>query len=159
MGWLFGKKKVPRVPLPPGRFMDEGSLSFPNKVPVEKVIQPEKIKSGAGSRKPFAFSEEEETLGRPRTVPNFPSTSNLTPNPVVPMKVVEEPLYVKMEVYQRILGELESLRTNLNKLHILTKELEKSEFNEENNFDKLKVDVKVVHDRLLHADKLLFKGD
>ena len=159
MGWLFGKKKVPRVPLPQGRFMDEGSLSFPNKVPVEKVIQPNNVKVTVGPRKPFAFSEEEETLGRFRNVPNFPSTSNLTPNPVVSMKVAEEPLYIKMEVYQRILGELEDLKTNLNKLHNLTKDLEKSEFNEENNFDKLKVDVKVVHDRLLHADKLLFKGD
>ena len=158
MGWLFGKKKVPRVPLPPGRFMDEGSLNFPNKVPVEKVIQLENTKAAVGPKKPFAFSEE-EPLGRSKFLPNFPSTSNLAPKPIVPLKVVEESLYMKMEVYQRVLGELEGLRTNLSKLNNLTKELEKSEFNEENNFDKLKVDVKVVHDRLLHADKVLFKGD
>src|SRR3989344_6561324 len=157
MGWLFGKKKVPRVPLPPGRFRDEGSLSFPNKVPVEKVIQPEAIKAAVGLKKPFAFSEEEENLEGSRPLPSF--SSGLSSKPSMPMKTAEEPLYIKMEVYQRILGELEGLKTNLSNLNNLTKELEKSEFNEEHNFDKLKVDVKVMHDRLLQADKILFKGD
>ena len=160
MGWLFGKKKVvPKVPLPPGRFMEESSLSFPNKVPVEKVIIPEHVKKAAGVKKPM-FPEEPSRLKmpvpKPIKAPDFPT--KFMPQPMV-VRDMEEPLYVKVEVYQKILGELQDIKAELSTLNSLTKDLEKSEFNEEHNFNKLKGEVKVMHDKLLLADKILFKGD
>ena len=157
MGWMFKKKKViPKVPLPPGRFMEEGSLKFPNKAPTEKIIEPEHVKNAAGIKKPL-FPQAPQNVEMPLPNP-IEAPPNLAPSPSVSVDM-EEPLYVKVEVYQKILGELDNIKVNLSTLNHLTKELEKSEFNEEHNFNKLKGEVKVMHDKLLQADKILFKGD
>src|SRR3989344_484924 len=70
-----------------------------------------------------------------------------------------EPLFVKMEVYQRILGEMDDLKLILSKLGEINRHLESSEYNEENNFEKLRREVKLIHDRLLQIDKILFKSE
>jgi len=168
MGWLFGRKKiVPKVPFPQGRPIDDKALQFPAYDSSERVIEPEKVKEAVGFSKPMAFPDEEETmpmdeeeLPAPR---NFPLYS--TPRPVqrpVPMtsmdSVLKQELYVKVEVYQRMLGELDELRRSFTNLQIIHKSIDESEYNEENNFNKLRRGMKSLHDGLLQADKILFKS-
>ncbi|MBU0460114.1 MAG: hypothetical protein KKH52_01315 [Nanoarchaeota archaeon] len=149
MGWLFGKKKVPKVPLPPGRLVDKDSLNFPNKVPSEKVIGPEHFKSAVGVDKPLPHlkSEAQKKVSKPIKKPKLPV-----------MRHVGGPLFVKVDVYQQILGELDGLKHDLTELGHANKNLEKSEFNEEEKFKHLQNTIKVVHDRLMESDKIIFKG-
>ena len=151
--WPFSfKKKVPKVPFPEGR-LDEGSLRFPRHAPLEKVIGPEKVQEAAGINKKEMLPETEELAFEespmeevtPMGLPSF-------------QPQVSEPLFIKKEVYQRMLEELESLCGDLLNLNELNTDLEKSEFNEENNFALLRKYVKSMHDRLLQADKVLFKS-
>ncbi len=85
------------------------------------------------------------------------STSVRTPFPMYE-KVESEPLFVKVDVYQHILGELDSMKIDLDALSGISKSLETSEYNEEDNFAKLKRTVRAIHDRLLQVDKTLFKS-
>ncbi len=170
MGWLFGKKKkVPKVPLPAGKPFDENSLQFPQKISTNKVIKPGAIKSAVGFDKPPIFPKElqEEKSIEPvlpmekedSQISTFPNTPG--PKPMPPVNVMQQTesndLFVKVEVYQRILGELDLLRDEMTKVSNAQKHLETSEFNEEKNFEKLKRSMKGLHDNMLHIDKILFK--
>lgn len=156
MGWLFGSKKVPKVPLPQGRPLDERTLRFPTPSAAEKVIQPEQFNQAAGFDRSFELPAQ----------PSFPATresSNLPPaapkvTPLPGSPNTGEPLFVKVELYRRVLGEIDGVRSKMNDLAVINKHLETSEYNEENNFTKMKQAVKVMHDRLLQVDKILFKG-
>ena len=149
MGWLFGKKKVPKVPLPPGRLVDSSSLHFPQKIVREKVIEPEKMGEEAGSREFFTPAMAKR--------PKMPLPVR-TMEPELPLeKPADNFFYVKVEVYRRILGELNGLKAKVGELSRINKHLESSEYNEEHNFDKLSKGVKNLHDRLLQVDKRLFK--
>jgi hypothetical protein len=68
------------------------------------------------------------------------------------------PLFVKVDVYQHILGGIEGLQKDARNLSSTSKKLDNSEFNEEAHFEKLKKELKVIHDKLLLADKTLFKS-
>jgi len=157
MGWLFGKrKKVPQVPFPEGRTFEEGSLRLPRRLSGERVIEPDLIKAAAGLEKPLAFPDEPELKPKTDKKSWFPAfASGSLDLPLVNEK--STPLYVKMEVYQRILSELDGTKTNLTELQNANKALETSEYNEENNFVKLRRAVKNIHDRLLLIDKTIFK--
>jgi len=174
MVWLFGrKKKIPKVPLPEGKPFDEGALKFPTGPPSEKVIEPEQIKKAAGFEKPVSPPGEEaerqamkekqkEEPGQELPAQNIPTTPSEEPYPFPKSSPVQDeeetaPLFIKVEVYQRILGEIDSLDLKLNELNGISKVLEKSEYNEGNNFNKLKRVIKVAHDNLLQMDKIIFK--
>ena len=146
MVWPFSRKqKVPKVPFPEDKPMDEGELRFPEQSS-KKEIKPDSIKKAAGL-KPI-----EEELPPKKKIVKEP-----TELPPAPPEIKVEPLYIKIDVYQRILGELETLKTNLGNLGQANKTLESSEYNEEANFDKLRRSMKNLHDRLLQVDKILFK--
>jgi len=68
-----------------------------------------------------------------------------------------EPSFVKVEVYQEMLGAITESKQKLNELAETNRKLESSEYNEEDNFVKLKRAVKVMHDRMLLIDKTIFK--
>lgn len=160
MGWLFGKKK-PKVPLPQGHQV-EGTLRFPNAPPAGRVIEPNKVKEAVGMSEP---TQEE----MPSDFPALPSERNdpfsmeddaplqTDPSGDYPKREIDGPLFVKVEVYQRILGELDGLKLELSHLSSTQRQLEQSEFNEESHFDKLKKIMRGVHDNLLETDKTLFK--
>jgi len=171
MGWLFGnKKKVPRVPFPEGLPIEEGnsfkkfnpgSLNLSDKVPKKRIIEPEKIKSAVGIDKGFNFSEDMENM------PSMEEESKELPKPTLfpkfsnekPLFMTKgEPLFIKVDVYQRLLGELDNIKVNVSDLYEANRKLASSEYNEENHFVKLKQTVKQVHDRLLQIDKTLFKS-
>ncbi len=149
MGWLFGRKKEPRVPFPAGKPFEESTLQFPTKAWKGNVIEPEEVKAAAGLEEPLAFPEEMEGREVPRK----------KLSPLVPLisSGKKGSLYVKVDAYQRILGELDSLKSKLGEMKETSHHLETSEFNEENNFVKLKRLVRTVHDQMLLADKIIFK--
>ena len=156
MGWLFGHKKVPKVPFPEGRPLEEGSLRLPGKLSSQRIIEPDKIKEAAGFGRAMAFPEEEET-----PQPVFPPTklAGLGRPKVSPLEPVEaSPLFVKMEVYQHLVAEMDEVKSIITELSHINRAVEKSEYNEEHNFVKLRRAVKGVHDRLLLADKIVFKA-
>ena len=162
MGWLFGRKKaVPRVPFPEGKPIDEKALRFPAPGSSERVIEPDRIKDAVGFNKPVAFPVEETSFEEELSVPPSFSLSR-TARPIAAPPTFElvsrQELYVKVEVYQRMLGELDELKKKLSELSEASKNLEISEYNEESNFNKLRKLMKSLHDILLHADKTLFKA-
>ncbi len=149
MGWLFGKRKV-ETPF------DENALQFPTSFPPQKrVIGPEALKEAAGFNR-SAFPEEHETAQTLTAPPIRTVSPTAPPQPEAPQE--EGMLYVKVDVYQRVLGELEEVKSNIIHLQQTQKRLESSEYNEENNFTRLRRAVKGLHDRLLQVDKILFKG-
>lgn len=135
MGWLFGKKKVPKVPLPPGRDVHEQALQFPRK---GSSIE-DQIKVAAG------VDAEPSTTQAPLEGGD------------VARSVDDGPVYVKVDVYQRLLGELSSFKKEFANLNQISKKLEQSEYNEENHFNKIKKNIKTLHDRLLQMDKKIFQ--
>lgn len=177
MSWLFGKKKVPKVPFPQGHVVDENELHLPKSVRSSKVIQPDKIKEAVGVEKPFEFPElpepsEEFTapsteskiksanlLFKPRVRESLPLPK--VSSPEIYLKEKSQPLYIKVNVYQEVLGRLEMLRKDLNQLAHAERDLENDEYNEEKNFEQLKREMRGIHDRLLQIDKSLFspKGE
>ena len=164
MGWLFGRKKVvPKVPFPQGRPFDEKALQFPSIDSSDRIIEPEKIKEAVGFSKPMAFPDEEENMPMPEDLPEepafpFPTGKKYAPPAPSSDLMPKHELYVKVEVYQRMLGELDELRQGFMDLQHINKNIEESEYNEENNFNKLRRGMKSLHDSLLQADKILFKS-
>lgn len=153
MAWPFSKKKkVPRVPFPEGRVVDDSSLRFFEGSSDQAIIA-ENLKKAAGLGKDLHIEEP----APPKKTVKMPKM----PLPILPRinkEPYKEPLYIKMDVYQRILGELDLLKTSLNNLSLANKALDTSEYNEETSFDKLKRSMKNLHDRLLEVDKILFKS-
>ncbi len=152
MGWLFGqKKKEPRVPFPAGKPFEETALQLPSTLSKGKVIELEEIKAAAGlEESPFFPEEEREGLEIPGKMPV----------PLSPFSVPKEgksPLYIKVDAYQRLLGELDDLKSRLGEMKAIHSRLETSEYNEENNFVKLKRSVRSMHDHMLLTDKIIFK--
>ncbi|MBT4539700.1 hypothetical protein HOI26_05115 [Candidatus Woesearchaeota archaeon] len=150
-GLFHRKKKVPKLTLPSDLARDHKALQFPSTPPPSKIIQPDEVKEAAGVRKSTRMPEpspmvepyiEEPRVRSPMPTPDFSGDNTL---------------YIKVDVYQRILGELSSLKSDLNNLHTYNSRLQTSEYNEENSFTKLRRSMKVVHDKLLATDKTLFK--
>jgi hypothetical protein len=152
--WPFSKKKVPQVPFPKGHPMGEHVKmpSQPAELPPVKAPQklaPEQIKEAAGIK---------EAAAMPPEMSEEPMEEITMPEPVLLRPDQSEPLFIKKDVYQRILGEIASLQGDLDNLHELNKDLEHSEFNEENHYAKVRRAVKSSHDRLVQVDNILFKS-
>ncbi len=157
MGWLFGHKKVPKVPFPAGRPLDEGSLRLPGKLSSQRVFEPDQIKEAAGVGDAMAFPEEEETEVSPSAFPTSKTAAvRMPPSPLAAAEA--SPLFIKMEVYQQIVAEIDDVKSKVTELSHINRSVEKSEYNEEHNFVKLRRAVKGIHDRLLLADKIVFKA-
>ena len=187
MGWLFGKKKS-KVPFPQGQPLNEGTLRFPDNSPAGKVIEPNAVKKAVGFDADSAFppmpddsfgnfdeqplpqkkgAKQKAAVAMPPPVAND-SFSNEEMNDEAMdyddnssgenSYQEEGPLFVKVDVYQRVLGELDDLKHQLNILKDVQHKLEDSEYNEERNFDKLRKSMKVIHDQMLQVDRVLFKA-
>jgi hypothetical protein len=156
MGWLFGrKKKVPKVPFPVGHSTNEQALQFPVTSPSrDRIIEPEEMKEAAG-------------LDLPALPPMEPieemAAKNIPSKPIAPKSALTmpqdrmAPIYIHVEVYRQILTEMDNLKHDVSELHTANKKLESSEYNEENNFMKLRRNIKALHDKLLNVDKIIFK--
>ena len=156
LGWLFGKKKVmPKVPLPEGGLFDEKTFQFSNKFWGERIIEPEHLQEAAGYRQRFSMPEEKAPDFKSRFSPETAPTQENTP--VVGQDSYESTVYVKVDTYQRLLSEIESIKINTRKMQDACRIMESSEYNEEHSFDLLRKDLKLVNDRLLQVDKTLFK--
>ncbi len=148
MGWLFGKKRS-QVPFPEGRPLGEGELRLPGKAGRERVIEPDQIKAAAGLEEPFSLPEEE-----------FPEESlpSLKRAAAPFFKLQKKPVYIKVDVYQRVLGEMDGIKAKINEMQETDRKLETSEYNEENNFAHLRRAVRSMHDHLSMIDRITFKA-
>lgn len=168
MGWLFGRKKVPKVPLPKGVPVDDKALRFPAARSSEKTIEPEELKEAIGFDKPMTFPEEpgltkegSEISPRPKQEtapeeePGF--KRGINSSPFLEEESGKEELFVKVDVYQKMLAEIETVSKDVSDLMEINKSLENSEYNEKETFSKLRKLMKSLHDNLLDADKNLFK--
>ncbi|MBS3124042.1 hypothetical protein J4437_05410 [Candidatus Woesearchaeota archaeon] len=170
MGWLFGtKKKVPKVPFPRGDSMDEGMFKFPSVISSDKVIQPEKLKEAAGigeelempippKVKQDIFDQELQPVSSKFKVP-MPKNPEIGNAQMLsmPSQVEEKPIFVKIDVYKRLLGEVDGLKKSIEELECANEGLQNSRYNEETDFTKLKRSIRGIHDRLLQVDKSIFK--
>ncbi len=206
MGWLFGRKNklVPKVPLPEGKPFDEKAFSFPQKMPPQKVIEPNKVKAAVGFDKPISFPEEvdeqknnqekyqkkdnknhqkdykkdykkdyQKDQKKEVVVPtnNFEKSpkeflkgaQNIvkTSSEIKPFFDSEGPqqTFIRIDVYQNIISEIEALNEDLSNLSSIQKKMDTSEYNEEQHFNKLKREIKSLHDNFLQIDKILFKSE
>jgi len=170
MGWLFGKKKkVPKIPFPEGQKVDKDILQFSSPSSKEKVIEPEEIKAAVGIEKPLAFPSPEEMQEveqpKPPMVPEEIPSSKIkslgdfkTKQPLMDTPTIRnEPLFVKVDVYQELLTKMNELKLDFSHLRHTNNQLQQSEFNEVNSFEKLRKSMKNIHDKLLQVDKTLFK--
>jgi hypothetical protein len=167
MGWLFGKKKkVPRIPFPEGQGIDKNALQFSSPSSKERVIEPEQIKEAVGIEQPLAFPLPEEQIKAPemRNSPSQELEHTLSQNGIEPKLPImnlqiesDEPLFIKVDVYQEILTKMDELKLDFSHLKHTNNQLQQSEFNEVNSFEKLRKSIKNIHDKLLLVDKTLFK--
>ncbi len=141
--------------------MDDKALRFPASAPAERVIQTEQVKEAVG----LASAKEFPSLEEPEMLKPLPSL-RMAPRPALLETPLEEPetentsvpLYLHVDVYKQILDAMTGIRGHLVELQEANKHLEKSEYNEEHNFDRLRKSVKSIHDRFLHMDKIIFKN-
>ncbi len=161
MGWLFADKKkvAPRVPFPMGKSLDDKSLRFSAPTSMEREIQPDRVQEAVGYNQPMnfpsAFDQEQTPL--PQNVLGRSSPiQNDVPRPVTEAQS-SGPMFMKVDVYQLVLNEVDGLKGVLGELQEANRALEKSEYNEEHNFEKLRKTMRGVHDRFLQVDKKLFK--
>ena len=127
--------------------MDLKTLSFAATPPPRRVPAPERMRAAAGI-------PDEREVSSP-TLPSFSETGGESKE--APVITGEDIIFMKKETYQRVLGELANLKSSTNKLAELNRRLQASEYNEENSFTKLRSSMKGIHDKLLAADKILFK--
>ena len=154
LGWLFGTKKVqPKIPLPGSRPFDEKTFQFSKKFGKDKLIEPEHLQAAAGFDQPLNFSE---ATGRapPRLIKSAFGTEET--ESTAP-RVTKKPIYLKVNLYEKILWEVDTLKYDCIKLQQVNNHLDTSEYNEEHHFEKLKKDLKALHDKLQRIDKTLFK--
>jgi len=154
---LFGKKKVPQVPMPEGHVLDEKALRFP-KANSEKSIEPMKIKQAVGFEKKVLPSAPKTEV--PKFMPTeMPELSRPMPQPVNLVPIREDDcLHVGIQLYQKILGEMDGLKEDLGGLANANRQLVSSEFNENTQFNRLKKSIKSLHDNLLQIDNILFSS-
>lgn len=157
MGWLFGKKKVPeaKVPFPSGRVLDEGALRLPGRSGGERVIEPGAIKAAAGLEEPLSFPEAGEEFPEESLPP--PSAGLTGKTTLMPFFKSKKPVFIKVDVYQRLLGEMDAIKVKIADMQEVDRKLETSEYNEENNFAHLRRSVRSIHDHLSMVDRIVFK--
>lgn len=154
LGWLFGTKKVqPKIPLPGSRPFDEKTFQFSKKFGKETLIEPEHLQAAAGFDQPFSFPE---AIGRAPSRSMRSSFGEQETEPILP-RAAKKPIYLKVDLYEKLLWEVDTLKYDCIKLQQINTHLETSEYNEEHHFETLKKDLKALHDKLQRVDKTLFK--
>lgn len=164
---LFSRKRRIEVPSPPS----EDLLRFPKASEV-KVIRPGKIKGPLDMEKAAPLPEiplilknkvdlmqlKEEispVLFKPTFPLPLPEKTFPTP-PERPSFTLKKPVFLRVQDYQVLLGNLRNIKNKTDGLDQTTENLEKSEFNENRDFEHLKSNLKNIHDHLLHMDDTLF---
>jgi len=158
MGWLFGRKKiVPKVPFPEGKPFDEKSLQFPTSFNSEKVINPSQVQAAVGVGAPKENVEEDQGIMKKEE--EMPKQQSFTPPKQFPTEQIVGNSFVKIEVYRKILSQIDDMNKSVHTLKEASKGLDISEYNEETDFIKMRRATKSVHDQLLKIDKTIFKGE
>ena len=143
MGWLFGSKKTPKVPLPEAGMFDENALQFPVTSQSRTIIPDYHEEETTVA--PQAPAAQQEIIKKGTKVI---STAKILPT--------HRHFFLKVDTYQQILADFDGLKKDLSHLGEVNRLLETSEFNEEADYDKIKRGLKYSHDRLVSIDKVLF---
>lgn len=149
----------PKIPLPGSRPFDEKTFQFSKKFGKDTLIEPEHLQAVAGFDQPFSFPE---SVGRG-------TNKGAPPKPIMPsfgepevgstaLLAAKKPIYLNVNLYEKVLWEVDALKHDCIRLQQINNHLDTSEYNEEHHYDKLKRDLKVLHDKLQRIDKVLFKG-
>ena len=161
---LFSRKKKIEVPAPPS----EDLLKFPKASEVT-VIKPETIKEAVGVEKPAPplpeapparISKEDLVLPKEtQEMPSFPPPRPTfpLPPPETPSFRMKKPFFLRIQDYQKLFDSLSHIRNKTIELDQTTENIEKSGFNENKDYERLKNDLKKIHDRLLFMDDIVFK--
>ena len=140
MGWFFKKKKV-TVPLPEH---SSDLLKFPTST---KIPAPEEIKQSVG-------------LEEPPTMPDMAMPEQEVPSTLPSTQIASTsayPFFLRVQSYQDLLKDASDIKTHVLELDLTTEKLENSEFNENKNYEKLRKELRKIHERLLYMDDLIFK--
>ncbi len=144
------------MPFPSGRVLDEGALRLPGRSGGERVIEPGAIKAAAGLEEPLSFPEAGEEF--PEEAFPTPSAGLAGKSPaMMPFFKTKKPVFIKVDVYQRLLGEMDAIKAKIVDMQEVDRKLETSEYNEENNFAHLRRAVRSIHDHLSMVDRIVFK--
>lgn len=159
MGFFFRKKKI-EVPAPPS----EDILKFPKASEISS-IKPESIKEAVGIEKPSLPPEIPPVPTKKEDLMSFeeipPAPPELTSHSPLPSKrpqfVFKKPFFIRMQNYQLLIENLNNIKNKTAELDQTVMDLEKSEFNENKNYERLKNNLKKIHDQLLVMDDTIFK--
>lgn len=137
---------MPKVPLPEAGHFDEKALQFPIGRQSQTVIS--------------SYHEEEHQQEQVSPAVSAPPQTSVKrsmkgQSPVAKISMHRHH-YVKVEMYQQLLADLDGLKKDLTHLGETNHLLETSEFNEEADYDKIKRNLKNVHDKIVSIDKTLF---
>tara|TARA_Y100000310_G_scaffold339943_2_gene434203 strand:+ start:674 stop:1255 length:582 start_codon:yes stop_codon:yes gene_type:complete len=165
----FPEQSAPEKVIEPQKIKGAVGVGKPVEISKQGKV-PDLPKPIAPAPTPSGGQPSEQIVAKPKLEPQ----SNLAPPPIPegqgiglikssfeeqPHPFLETgPLFVKINVYQRVLGEIKGLKEEVANLGDISSALETSEYNEEQNFERLKRAVKVMHDRLLQTDRTLFKS-
>lgn len=165
---LFSRKKKIEVPTPPS----EDLLRFPKPSQIEKIIEPEKpsfpLEIPPVPKKIKAEGVEEPgpppDISIPETPPAlfkpvFPSPPERPPpfTPSKPSFMPQKPCFLRVQHYQTLLDALADIQNNVKGLDQINKDLSQSEFHENKDHERLKNNLKRIHDRLISMDDSIFK--
>jgi hypothetical protein len=165
MGWLFKDKKSS---VEPKKNFDSNSLRFPDKIDTERVIKPanlqkavSELKSAANDFKNDEFSFNEPAVDEPRFVVNKPLPEHVeydNQEDVVFKEQERNYVFVKKDIYQKILGDMKSINDVSKTTISINKRLSLYETHENKQFKELKRFVNGLHNDFLKIDRLLFKN-
>ena len=166
MGWLFKNKKDK---FEPKKSFDANSLKFPDKIDTERVIKSENLKQAVNELK---FAAEEMKFKEPKTVleddyEEFDEPKEIG-HPLPTHEDYEEDvvfkenernyIFVKKEVYQKILGDMKLIDDISKTVSSINKKMNSYETKEIKHFKEMKKTVNSLHDNFLRVDKVLFKN-
>ncbi len=149
-----------RVPFPMGKSLDDKSLRFSAPTTVEREIQPEAVQQAVGYAQPMSFPSVLDQTPMPMQPSGLSRSGSGQLQGEIPQSSADGlsgPMFIKVDVYQLILNEVDGLKSLLGNLQETNRLLDKSEYNEEHHFEKLRKTMRGVHDRFLQVDKKLFK--
>lgn len=149
---LFSKKRKLEVPLPP----PDDLLKFPRPHQIEREIKLDEIEEAVGLEK-VPSPVPEMPLPKRLSRSKEPFESSAFPTQFASAAITTKPFFIRVQPYQDLLKDLEKIRSGLSQLDLTSENLEKSEFNENKDYERLKSNLKRIHEELLLIDDLIFK--
>ncbi|MFH1682257.1 MAG: hypothetical protein ABIA37_00520 [Candidatus Woesearchaeota archaeon] len=148
---LFSRKKKMEVPSPPS----DSLLRFPK--PPQREIHPEEIKQAVKMERSPEIKPKVILPPMEKPVTERPMPSPKPQMPRIPFPLAQGPFFLRIQNHQMLMEHMEKIKTRLGELDQTSRDLEKSEFNEHQNYEEFKEELKKIHDRLIFIEGVVFK--